>query len=139
MILEKGFPEELLVDAYWFRASSSHIYAVTLEFDYSDDKSYLRSVKAIANEIDTSLIDSDVDITAIKNGDKVKGFSIFNDWVLEIDIWGKYYFPTFNEDKNQWYHKDADDEYDADYIDDFSFILKETYEIAMKVSGLKTY
>ena len=33
----------------------------------------------------------------------------------------------------------VDDEYDADYIDDFSFILKETYKIAMKVSGLKTY
>ena len=139
MILEKGIPKELLKDAYWFRASNCHIYVVTLEFDYSDDKSYLRSVKAIANEIDTNDIDSDIDFSTIKNGDKVTAFSIFDDWVLEIDIRGKYYFPKFNEEKNQWYHKMIDDEYDADYIDDFNFILKETYKIAMKVSGLKTY
>jgi hypothetical protein len=139
MILEKGIPQELLKEAYWFRASNRHIYAVTLEFNYSDDKSYLKSVKAKANEIDTNDIDSDVDFNSIKNGDKVMAFSIFGDWVLEIDIWGKYYFPKLNEDKNQWYHKMVDYEYDADYIDDFYFILKETYKIAMKVSGLKTY
>jgi len=135
MILEKHIPEDLLKTGYWFRASCDHIYIVTLEYKYSDIDGDLNSVLAIASEIDTNYIDNDVDITEIKNGDKVMAFSLFSDWVLEIKIWGKYYFPTFNEDKNQWYH--ADD--NASDIDDFIFILKETYNIAMKISGLKTY
>jgi len=139
MLLEKGIPKELLKDAYWFRASNCHIYAVTLEINLSSDKGRVKSVKAIASEIDTNYIDSDVDFSTIKNGDKVIALSLFDDWVLEMNIWGKYYFPKFNEDKNQWYHKMVNDEYDTDYIDDFNFILKETYQIAMKVSGLKTY
>ena len=137
MILEKGIHEDLLKTAYWFSASNEHIYAVTLEYTYSDCDGEINSVKAIACEITPCYIDNDVDITKIKNGDKVVGFSLFDDWVLEIDIWAKYYFPKFNEDKNQWYHREDDTE--ANYIDDFSFILKETYKIAMKVSGLKTY
>lgn len=131
MILQKGIPEELLKKAYWFRASNEHIYVVTLE------GVALNHVIATASEIDTNYIDRDVDWATLKNGDEVFGASLFDDWVLRIDIWPKYYFPKFNEDKNQWYHKMDEDE--ADDIEDFSFILKETYKIAMKVSGLKTY
>ncbi len=137
MILEKDIPEELLKTGYWFRASCEHIYVVTLEYTYSNVDGDLNSVKATANEIDTNYIDNDVDITKLTNGDKVIAFSLFSDWILELNIWSKYYFPKFNEKKNQWYHKEDSDE--ADYIDDFNFILKETYNIAMKISGLKTY
>ena len=137
MILEKGIPENLLVKAYWFRASNEHIYAVFL-----DDKKYRKdgtilSVNAIACEIDTNNIDNDVDFTKFKNGDEVKAFSLYSDWILEILIYPKYYFPKFNEEKNQWYHKEDDN--DADWMDDFTFILKETYKIALKKTGLKTY
>ena len=136
MLLEKGIPEDLLKEAYWFRASNENIYCVKLEFTYWEDDGKIKNIKAIANEIDTNYIDNDVDFTKIKNGEKVIGFSLFDDWVLELDIWGKYFFPKFNEEKNQWYHN-CDDK-NSQCLNDFNFILKQTYNIAMKVSGLKT-
>lgn len=140
MLLEKGIQKELLKTAYWLKASDQHIYAITLEYSYydsCDDSKELCGVKAVANELDHNYIDSDVDWENINNGDEVMAFSLFDDWFLEIDIMGKYYFPKFNEDKNQWYHKEHENE--VDYMDDFSFLLKETYKIAMKVSGLQTF
>ena len=137
MLLEKGIPKDLLKEAYWFRASTQNIYCVTLDYTYSKHDGDLLNVKAIASEIDYNYIDNDIDITKIKNGEKVMSFSLFDDWILELDIWGKYFFPKFNKEKNQWYHNCNDK--NSQCLDDFNFILKETYNIAMKVSGLKTY
>lgn len=137
IILEKGIPEDMLKEAYWFRASSINTYCVLLEYNYSKIDGDLMSIKSKAVEMDLNYIDNDIDITKIKNGDKVAAFSLFDDWVLEIDIWHKYFFPKFNEDYNQWYHNVENN--NSQFLDDFNFILKQTYDIAMKVSGMKTY
>lgn len=136
MILEKHIPEELLKTAYWFRASNEHIYLVTLDFNYSDVDGDLKNVVAIAQEADCNYIDN-VDVTDIKNGQEVQVYMSIGDWILEVDIWSKYYFPKFNEDQLQWYHKMDEDE--ADWMDDFSFILKESYKKAVEISGIKFY
>lgn len=141
MILEKTIRGDLLETGYWFRPSHEHIYIVVLEdLEYSKNDGELISLNAVAYEVNTNEIDKDIDILQLKNGQEVKGFSCFGtDDVLEILIYGKYYFPKFNEEKNQWYHKMSDSEYDADYINDNNALLRATYDIAMKESGLKTY
>ena len=137
IILNKGIPEELLKKGYWLKASDYHIYIVTLENQYSKIDGDVMSVKAIALEVDTNNVE--VDFHDIKNGEEVYFLQAADesDWWLEIDIWPKYYFPKFNEEKNQWYHKESD--VDCDFMVDFSLLLKETYSIAMKESKLKTY
>jgi hypothetical protein len=132
MILEKGIPEEILRTGYWCDISLYHKFIIELEIIKD------RCVKATSFEVDTSYI-SDIDIDLIKNGTEVKYRSSVNDsdWWLKMDIHNKYYFPKFNEDKNQWYHKNY--EGDHDFIIDFCDLVKYTYDIAMKVSGLKTY
>lgn len=59
------------------------------------------------------------------------------DWWIKLDIWGKYFFPSFNPYQKQWYHKHYEN--DHDYISDFSELLKQTYNIAMDVSKLEIY
>ena len=97
------------------------------------------NVIATVYEPDHNNIDDDVDITKFSKGEEVEYCWLFSDdeWIMSIDIWGKYYFPTFNEEQNQWYHRMKDDE--ACYMDDFSFILKEAYKKAFEVTKLKTY
>lgn len=135
MILEKDIPKDLLKKAYWFRASNAHVYAVDLGITYWEDGT-AKNVKATVSEIDTQYIRANEDWESLKNGDEVFAYSLLGDWVLKIDIWEKYYFPDFNPSKNQWYHKDGEGA--ADWIEDFTFILKEAYNIAIKASGLKT-
>ena len=72
-------------------------------------------------------------------GEEITYDWLFDDeeWIMSIDIWGKYYFPKFNEEQNQWYHRMGKDE--ACYMDDFYFILKETYKKVFEVTKLKRY
>jgi hypothetical protein len=139
MIIQKGIPNEELRKGYWFRASNEHIYIVELKTRYSDKDGELMNVIATVYEPDCNNVDDNIDITKFKKGEEVDYCWLFDDddWIMSIDIWGKYYFPTFNEEQNQWYHRMKDDE--ACYMDDFSFILKEAYKKAFEVTGLKTY
>jgi hypothetical protein len=138
MILEKQMHDyDLTKKAYWFKSTKGTLYTITLDYTYSKIDGEINSVKAIALEVDTNYIDDDVDVQSIKNGTEVFLNCDMLDWILELDIWAKYYFPKFNEKKNQWYHQE--DFRDVNYIDDFTELLKFTYELAMKVSKLKTY
>ena len=138
MILQKQFKKGLRT-GYWFRASNEHIYVVELQCKYSIDDNRLANVVATVYEPNCNDIDDNVDITEFKKGEEVEYCWLFddNDWIMIIDIWGKYYFPIFNEDHNQWYHRMKDNE--ACYMDDFSFILKEAYNKALEVTGIKLY
>lgn len=139
MKLQKFGTEENERKGYWFRSSNEHIYIVELKCRYSDNDKDLINVIATVYEPDCNNIDNTVDITKLKNGEEVTYDWLFDDdeWIMSIDIWGKYYFPKFNEEKNQWYHRMGADE--TCYMDDFSFILKEAYTTALKVTGLKMY
>lgn len=138
MKLEKGIPDELFKRGYWLRVSTYHTFVVCLKINEGEDGD-VRSVKAVAYLVDDNMMYDDIDLSKLNNGDEVSVFACINegDWWVEIDIWAKYYFPKFNTDTKQWYHKD--DEIDCDYMADFSEILKQTYKIAMYVSKLETY
>ena len=137
MILE--IQRDQLRIGYWFRASSEHIYIVELESIYDKKDGELINVVATVYVPDCHYIDDDIDVSKIKKGERVEYWCLFedSDWVMSIDIWSKYYFPKFNEEKNQWYHKIEDKE--ACYINDFSFILKEAYNKALEITNLKLY
>ena len=40
----------------------------------------------------------------LKNGHIVDDSQLDSKLLCTLDIWNKYYFPTFNNDNNQWYH-----------------------------------
>jgi hypothetical protein len=127
-IIEKNIPDELLKTGYWLRLSPYFTFIITLEIK---EDTY---VKAIAYEVNYNYLD--IEDIEIENGEAVLFYQC-DDWWIELDIWGKYYFPKFNEEKNQWYHKYH--EKDHDYITDFCELLKQTYKIAMDISKLKIY
>jgi len=137
-IIEKGIPEELLNKGYWFRASCEHIYIVTLEYNYSKLDGEINNIIATASEVDTNYL-TDVNINDLRDYEEVVYFACcdpVDDWFLKIDIWAKYFFPTFNNEKNQFYHQEQNC---CNYINSFNKIFKATYDIAMKESKLKTY
>lgn len=65
-----------------------------------------------------------------KNGDKVNAFVDSDDKILSLNVWGKYYFPTFTNNENQWYHKTTDK--GTDYMDMLHAIMKFSYALAIK-------
>jgi len=68
-----------------------------------------------------------------KTGDVVEVFD--EEWFAEINIWNKYYFPTFSEDM-QWYHN-----YDGkeDRIGAISDLLKFALDLGIKEGNIELY
>lgn len=61
--------------------------------------------------------------------------------ICTIDLWNKYYFPTFNNDNNQWYYnvkgdKESGFEIDPEGNEDEIGALKEVMDFAIQI-GLK--
>jgi hypothetical protein len=139
MVLQKGIPKDKLRKGYWFRASNEHIYIVELRNRYNDNDGKIINVIATVYEPNCNDIDDNIDITKLKKGEEVYYSYLFDDdeWIMSIDIWAKDYFPTFNEEQNQWYHRLSNEH--ACYIEDFSFILREAYKKALEITGLKPY
>lgn len=132
--LEGFYDENITKKGYWFSPSTYHSFVITVEKEDSGN-----NILARALEVDISQVESR-DLSKIENGTPVNFTyctSEENDWWIELNIYPKYYFPKFNEDKNQWYHKHYPS--DHDFIDDFTRVLIATYEIAMKESKLEIY
>ena len=137
MILEDGIPNDYLRTAYWFRLNGHNTFIVDLDVIKSNDGD-VRNVTATVSRYDYNYNDRNYEeMLSLVNGQEVKVYHQHNEWYFKINIWAKYYFPTFNEEENQFYHKMS--ETDNDEIIDLGIILKQAYDIAIKVSGLKLY
>lgn len=130
MRLEKGIPEELVKKGYWLKTSEQNYYLVQLDAGELN-------VQATAYPVDLNYID--YDCSEVKNGEKVELYASVEEdnWLIKIDVWPKCYYPIFNPERHQWYHKhDFDGE---DFIANFNEVLQRTYDIAMKESGIEIY
>ena len=86
--------------------------------------------QAVANVFVLDEKYQDFDPADLTNGDKVMAFVDSDDIIINIDVWSKYYFPTFSEEQRQWYHKIC--ETDTDYMDMFHAVMKFAYSLAIK-------
>lgn len=70
----------------------------------------------------------------IKIGDNVKDFD--PELMCTLNIWNKYYFPTFNSDNNQWYHN-----YDGqeDRIGAVNDVLKYALDLGISKGNIELY
>lgn len=73
----------------------------------------------------------------LKSGDKNE-YGADGDLLFSIDIWAKYFFPTFNEDNNQFYHG-SNVEGDTGCMEGMFEVFKFAYDLALKESGIKPY
>ena len=65
----------------------------------------------------------------------VSGFDI--ELVVSIDIWNKYYFPTWNNENNQYYHNDTDGK--SDTIGSRAWIMKIALKLGLEIGEIETY
>ncbi len=129
IVINSNIPDELLKDGYWFKFGYNNTFIITLNI--SDN-----IVTAVSYLADDSVIDLEPEAYLnMKNGTKVKFFQCVSDtnWLIKMDVFPKYYFPKFNPDNSQWYHKDTD----RDDLNDFTELLKATYELAIKEGGIE--
>lgn len=117
---------------------NADFYAVTLEKKSDSNvlvKCYYLDASFTHEDID-SLIDNgtvikygqDYDFDNLGSPDtKVSLFS--EDLIFGIDVLAKYYFPTFTNNENQWYHKTGDNETCS--IDFLHFIMKFAYSASI--------
>ncbi len=56
--------------------------------------------------------------------------------ICTIDVWGKYYFPTFNSERHQWYHSMSENE---DRIQAVADAIKHAVKLGLSRSGIKPY
>ena len=124
LALDADIPREYLKEGYWLKASHKNIYCITV------DKLESGNIYVVAHKINKSHIV--VDIENIKNGQKVLFDDTFCSDVLSFDIYPKYFFPYVGDEGTpQWSHEQD--------LEDFTFLLKNAYALALEVSGLETY
>ncbi len=79
-----------------------------------------------------------IEETQLKNGDEIATHE--TEQILEIDLWGKYYFPKFTADQYQWYYNQSYQngkwEFDKDGNMDEVLAIAEVMMFAMEL-GLK--
>lgn len=75
----------------------------------------------------------------LKNGEKIACCVDMDRHVLTIDIWGKYFFPSFPKDGAQWYHHDNNKRGESMEMEDFCELLPFTFKLAMNVTNIQTY
>lgn len=82
----------------------------------------------------------------IANGEEIATYETTD--FLEIDLWGKYYFPKFNEERYQWYYNMSYNEnkewvFDKDgNMDDvlaMAEVMKFAINLGVKISGITLY
>ena len=145
LALDADIPREYLKEGYWLKASHKNIYCITV------DKLESGNIYALAHKINKSHIV--VDIENIKNGQKVLFDDTFCSDVLSFDIYPKYFFPHFGEEGGpavngipsryinlkppQWSHDGKKNQ--SHDLEDFTFLIKNAYALALEVSGLETY
>ena len=123
----EGF--EGIREGYFYRATGGHNwYYIFLTIDENHVEVEVRK------ECDI-VINSDYGI--LENGDKHE-YSAYGDLLFSIDIWAKYFYPTFNEDANQFYHGDGTDE-DIGCMKAMFEVFEFAYDLALKESGIKPY
>ena len=119
-------------EGYFYRATNGHSwYYIFLTIDDNHVVVEVRGESDISTENHS--------YGTLENGDK-HVYCSGGDLVFSIDIWAKYFFPTFNEDNNQWYHgmKSKSGDSLGCMIDTFD-VFKFAYELALKESGIKPY
>lgn len=125
---------QFLREGYFYRATNGHSwYYIFLTIDENHVEVEVRNESEISSH----------DYGTLENGDKHE-YCSGGDLVFSIDIWGKYFFPEFNEDNNQWYHASKDilnrDGYDSlGCMNDTFEVFKFAYDLALKESGIKPY
>lgn len=76
---------------------------------------------------------------SVKNGDEIT----FEDWefdgdkIVSIDVFGKYYFPTFTSEQQQWYHEPEGGA--GNYLTALSEVMQFAINIGLEKACIKPY
>jgi len=68
------------------------------------------------------------------NGDEMTSHE--TELLFKLDIWNKYYFPTFNNENNQWYHNEEGNE---DHIQSTAEVMEFALQLGLKDAEINTY
>ena len=123
LALEKD--KDYLTNGYFLRASDKNTYLLVI-----DDIKSFQKVIVHCRELDKNFIDEGIDLSSLKNGQKVSFDKTSHNKLLELELYQKYFLPHVYG-APQWSH-----EHD---LEDFTFLLKNAYALALEVSGLETY
>ena len=125
LALEKDIDKDYLTNGYFLKASDKNTYLVVI----NDIKAF-QKVIVHCRELDKNFIDEGIDLSNLKNGQKVSFDKTSHSKLLELELYQKYFLPYFFG-APQWSH-----EHD---LEDFTFLIKNAYALALEVSGLETY
>ena len=121
LVLEKDY----LVNGYFLKASDKNTYLLVI-----NDIKLFQKVIVCCWKLDENLIDEGIDLSNLKNGQKVSFDKTSHIKLLELELYQKYFLPYFIGASQLSHEQD---------LEDFTFLLKNAYALALEVSGLKTY
>ena len=121
---------------FYYHGDSDNGFIVTIKkVDKYQVTVEVNEVDVRMSYIDNVLQDNNYQTGTVFDSETISQF--FTAKVLSIEIWNKYYCPTFYIQDEQWYHKES--ETDPCYMEILYKVMKYAYDKALEVTGLKTY
>ncbi len=71
----------------------------------------------------------------IQNGEGIATSE--TEYLCEIDLWGKYYFPKFKTEQYQWYYNSNNE--NADEVMAMAEVMKFSIELGLKIGKIDLY
>lgn len=131
----EGLPEDLLVSGIYFKSEKD----ITTHFAiiYEETK---HEGNGLVKIYETEIPQGSAEAKKIKTGDECKIMIEACEYMFEIDLWGKYFFPKFG--KLQM-HYDERKYYGGKYDSDQIFAIAECFNFALawglQKAGIKPY
>lgn len=124
-----GYPEDCLKNGVYFRSENdvtNHYLIEVCDGRYEGN--------ALVKIYTTDIPSNHFDIEGLINGCEISFLESDTNWIAEIDLCGKYFFPKFNNDLQLYY--DDEKYYGADYKSNSITSLFECINFAIEF-GLK--
>lgn len=124
--------EDFQKKGFYFRPASHSCKNYLVEVEKKEDGS---NCLVVVHEIGIPYIGG-VGEVSIEQGDMIATMEY--EYLLEIHLWGKYFFPSFNAKSYQWYY-DSDHGYPSDDIMAVAEVMKFAVAKGLEVAGITPY
>ncbi|MDO6737112.1 hypothetical protein [Wenyingzhuangia sp. 2_MG-2023] len=98
----KDYPKDQLINGVYFKSDKHIGYQYVIELCNVD-----KEINALVRIHEITPPENHFDITGLVNGSEISFPSYDSEYIAEVNLWGKYFFPKFSEDL-QLYYNDID-------------------------------
>lgn len=127
----KDIPEEYLTGGFYFKPGSHCGKHYLVKLTHVEVGTYAKvNICEISNPQENCKFD------ILENGSDITAITVDAEFIASIELYNKYYFPTFNQELQLYY---TDDSYKSDEMTAISEVMNYAIKLGLEKANIKTY